>query len=127
MPVYPINNHLKYKYSHMKSSIFRPILGGIVFGAFIFFTGPLILVVLLLKFIFTPFGMGRMRFGRFGGPWGHHMAFAGGGMMPGPGSGFADKIRGMSEEEYGQFKQKMKGRFQGCGWYHEKEEKSTEQ
>jgi hypothetical protein len=109
----------------MKRSIFKPILGGILFGAFVFFTGPLILIVLLLKFIFTPFGMGRMHYGRFGGPWGHRMAFAGGGMMPGPGFNFADKVRSMSEEEYEQFKLKMQGRFPGCGWQGDKEGKQT--
>jgi hypothetical protein len=97
-------------------------LGGILFGAFVFFTGPLILIVLLLKFIFTPFGMGRLHYGRFGGPWGHRMAFAGGGMMAGPGFQFADKVRSMSDEEYAQFKQKLQERFAGCGWQAGKDE-----
>jgi hypothetical protein len=100
----------------MQRSIFKPILAGILFGAFVFFTGPLILIVLLLKFIFTPFGMGRWRMSYWGGPrpWGY--AFAGAGPN-GQGFGFADRIRSMSDEEYGQFKSKMQDRFPGCGWH----------
>ena len=100
----------------MQRSIFKPILAGILFGAFVFFTGPLILIVLLLKFIFTPFGMSRWRMSHWGGPrpWGY--AFAGAGPS-GPGFGFADRIRSMSDEEYGQFKSKMQDRFPGCGWH----------
>jgi hypothetical protein len=81
----------------MKNSVLKPILGGALFGTFVFFTGPLIFIILVLKFIFTPFGMGRM----------HHrrLAFAG--------PGFADKIRSMSEEDYANFKTKMESRYRG--------------
>ncbi|GAA3508545.1 hypothetical protein GCM10022393_19970 [Aquimarina addita] len=74
----------------MKKSIFKPIIIGILLGAFVFFTGPLLFVILILKFIFTPFGMGRMmwRNKRMGMP-----PFA-----------FADKIRSMSDEQFDEFK-----------------------
>lgn len=100
----------------MQRSIFNPILAGILFGAFVFFTGPLILIVLLLKFIFTPFGMSRWRMSNWGGPGPWRHAYAGFGSQ-GPGFGFADRIRSMSDEEYGQFKSKMQERFPGCGWH----------
>ncbi|MCC7245053.1 MAG: hypothetical protein IT269_05215 [Saprospiraceae bacterium] len=88
----------------MNKSIFKPIIGGIFFGAFMFFCGPLLLIVLLLKFIFTPFGMGRMMMANYGGYGPMRM-----GMPPGA---FADKIRGMSDEEYEQFKNNWSARFQ---------------
>lgn len=94
----------------MKKSIFKQIIGGIFIGALVFFTGPLLLIVFLLKFIFTPFGMGRMAYGRFG-----NHSFGGPVMMGGPRFAFADKVRSMSDEEYLQFKAKMEDRFQGCG------------
>lgn len=90
----------------MNKSIFKPIIGGIFLGAFIFFTGPLLLIVLLLKFIFTPFGMGKvMMQHRFAGAMGPHphMRFA-----------MADKIRSMSDEEFNSFKEKMNSRFGNC-------------
>ncbi|MBK8627910.1 MAG: hypothetical protein IPN86_20820, partial [Saprospiraceae bacterium] len=50
----------------MTKSVFKPIIGGALLGTFVFFTGPLLFIVLLLKFIFTPFGMWRTRMaGRF--------------------------------------------------------------
>ncbi len=90
----------------MKKSIIKPIIGGALLGVFVFFTGPLLLIVLLLKFIFTPFGMGRARMaGRF--------SQMGMGMPP---FAFAEKIRGMNEEEFSSFKEKMQNRFNGkCG------------
>lgn len=91
----------------MKKSIFKSILGGAVLGAVIFFTGPLILVVLLLKFIFTPFGMGRMMFANRG---------KGFGRMGMPPLAFADKVRNMSEEDYNSFTAKLQERNHGrCG------------
>lgn len=91
----------------MKKSIFKSILGGAVLGAVIFFTGPLILVVLLLKFIFTPFGMGRMMFVN------RSMGF---GRMGMPSLAFADKVRNMSEEDYNRFTAKLQDRNHGgCG------------
>ncbi len=90
----------------MKKSVLKSIFGGMLLGAFVFFTGPLLLIVLLLKFIFTPFGMGRLAYARHMG-YGPH--FAGG-------PHFADKIRSMSEEEYSQFKNSMQHRHYGyCG------------
>lgn len=88
----------------MKKSILKSILGGAVLGAVIFFTGPLILVVLLLKFIFTPFGMGSMKFAN------RRMGFGSMGMPP---LAFADKVRNMSEEDYNRFTAKLQERNHG--------------
>jgi len=89
----------------MKQSIFKSIAGGVLLGAFVFFTGPLLPVILILKFIFTPFGMGRAR-GRFSmsGP-----GFTG--MEGGSRLGFTDKIRSMSDEDYAAFKSKYEDKF----------------
>ncbi|HMS30078.1 MAG TPA: hypothetical protein PKD32_09515 [Saprospiraceae bacterium] len=89
----------------MKNDVLKPIAGGILLGLVLFFTGPLLLIILLLKFIFTPFGMGRMMmYHRLGG----HNAY-----LPDMRLAFADKIRGMDEEEYLSFKERMNGSF--CG------------
>lgn len=95
----------------MKQSIFKSIAGGILLGAFVFFTGPLLPIVLLLKFIFTPFGMGRIGGrARMGGP---PLSFAG--ISGAPGLGFADKIRSMNDEDYTAFKTSYQDRFKsGC-------------
>jgi hypothetical protein len=89
----------------MNKNVLKPILGGILLGAFVYFTGPLLLIVFLLKFIFTPFGMARMGRGFVAGPMGFNsqMRFA-----------MADKIRNMSEEDYDSFKEKMNHRFGNC-------------
>lgn len=95
----------------MNKSIFMPIIGGIALGAFIFFTGPFLLIVLLLKFIFTPFGMVRMGRGFGAGPFygNPQMRFA-----------MADKIRNMSEEDYNSFNEKMNDRSGNCEkFYHQ--------
>jgi len=85
----------------MKKSVLKSIVGGALFGAFVFFTGPLLFIVLLLKFIFTPFGMGRARMaGRF-----YPM-----GMPP---LAFAEKIRSMNDDEFNTMKEKMQNRFGG--------------
>ena len=85
----------------MKKSVLKSIVGGALFGAFVFFTGPLLFIVLLLKFIFTPFGMGRARMaGRF-----YPM-----GMPP---LAFAEKIRSMNDDEFNAMKEKMQKRFGG--------------
>jgi hypothetical protein len=85
----------------MKQSIFKSIANGILLGTFVFFTGPLLPMVLVLKFIFTPFGMGRMR--------GSQLSFAG--MHSAPGLGLADKIRAMNDEDYTAFKAKYQDKF----------------
>lgn len=85
----------------MKKSVLKSIVGGALFGAFVFFTGPLLFIVLLLKFIFTPFGMGRARMaGRF-----YPMGM--------PSVAFAEKIRGMNDDEFNAMKEKMQNRFGG--------------
>jgi len=90
----------------MEKSIFKSIIVGVLLGAFVFFTGPLLFIVLLLKFIFTPFGMGRMNRPQFS-----HPAMMGGG---GPIS-FAEKIRSLSDEDYAAMKSKMQnGHGFGC-------------
>lgn len=86
----------------MKRSILIPIIGGAMLGSIVFFTGPFLffflVTVLTLKFIFTPFGMGRMMMmQRFGAPGRPSMAFA-------------DKIRNMNEEEYAAFQVRMQER-----------------
>lgn len=83
----------------MNKSVLKSIFGGVLFGTFVFFTGPFIFIVLLLKFIFTPFGMGRARMA--GG-------FAPMGMPP---LAFAEKIRNMNDDEYSAMKEKMQSRF----------------
>jgi hypothetical protein len=83
----------------MTKSVLKPIFGGAFLGAFVFFTGPLLFIVLLLKFIFTPFGMGRARMGG---------RFSTMGMPP---FAFAEKIRAMNDEEFNAMKEKMQNRF----------------
>ncbi|MBK6340073.1 MAG: hypothetical protein IPI52_00645 [Bacteroidetes bacterium] len=84
----------------MNKSILKPIIGGALLGTFVFFTGPLLFIVLLLKFIFTPFGMGRARMiGQFSPEMGM------------PPFAFAEKIRSMNDEEFNAMKEKMKSRF----------------
>ena len=85
----------------MNKSILKTIIGGILFGTFVFFTGPLIFIILILKFIFTPFGMGRMMMGRKGSNMGM------------PPFAFANKVRNMSDEDYMKFQTKMESRFNG--------------
>ena len=88
----------------MNKRVLKSVLGGMAFGAIMFFAGPFILLVLLLKFIFTPFGMGRMMMHQHHGPWSmRHMRFA-----------MAEKVRNMSEEEYVQFKEKMNAHPRAC-------------
>jgi len=88
----------------MNKSILKPIIGGALIGTLVFFTGPLLFIVLLLKFIFTPFGMGRARVGRGFSPMGM------------PPFAFAEKIRSMNDEEFALMKEKMQNRFGGsCG------------
>ena len=81
----------------MKKSIFKSIIGGIFLGTFVFFTGPLLFIILILKFIFTPFGMGRMMWRKRG--------------MGMPPFAFVDKIRNMSDEQFDEFKSKNERRF----------------
>jgi len=76
----------------MKKSSFKSIIGGILLGTFVFFTGPLLFIILILKFIFTPFGMWRNQGMRM------------------PSFSFADKIRNMSEEQFNEFKSKNERR-----------------
>lgn len=90
----------------MNKSILKPIIGGVFLGAFVFFTGPLLFIVLLLKFIFTPFGMGRMMMHRrFGSPMSLNpeMRFA-----------MAEKFRSMSDDEFTSLKDKMNNKFNNC-------------
>lgn len=87
----------------MNKSVLKPIIGGALLGTFVFFTGPLLFIVLLLKFIFTPFGMGSARMGGRFSPMGMGM----------PPFAFAEKIRGMNDEEFNAMKEKMQNRFGG--------------
>lgn len=98
----------------MNNGIIKSIIAGAIFGAIVYFTGPLIFIfffaVMVLKFIFTPFGMGRMMM--MNGM--HHHG------MGRPPMAFAEKIRNMSEEDYASLKERMQNRFQGgcCGGHY---------
>lgn len=87
----------------MTKSILKSIVVGSLIGALVFFTGPLLLLIFILKFIFTPFG--RMRQG-YGGPYGNPR-------FNGMRLAFADKVRNMSEEDYTAFKSKFEHGFRG--------------
>lgn len=90
----------------MNRSILRPIVAGVILGAALFFMPFFVLrvavVVLIVSSLFRLFGAGRYRRG-FGGP--------------GRFSGFADKIRNMSDEEYTRFKENYQ---YGCGRFNAK-------
>lgn len=90
----------------MTKSILKSIVVGSLIGALVFFTGPLLLLIFILKFIFTPFG--RMRHGHYGygGPYGNPR-------FNGMRLAFADKVRNMSEEDYSAFKSKFENGFMG--------------
>lgn len=84
----------------MKRNFLKPAIAGILLGTLFFFAGPLILLVLLLKFIFTPFGMHRMHRPGY--------AFAYRGWMNGQGPvEMADRIRSMDDASFEQWKEKM--------------------
>lgn len=96
----------------MNNRILKSIIAGIILGTIIYFTGPFIfmffIVVMTLKFIFTPFGMGRMMMmNRIG----HH----GMGRFQ---MAFADKIRNMNDEEYKEYQEKIKTRFENFHCHH---------
>lgn len=88
----------------MRRSFLKPIIGGVILGSVLFFAGPalfvFLFVVLTLKFIFTPFGMGRRMM--------MYPMYRPGGWM------YADTIRNMSEEEYTAFKNKTSYNYAGC-------------
>ena len=95
----------------MKRSILKPIAFGLLFGAAAFFAPFMILKVMFFFFIIG--GIMRMIFwGRYrGGGHQYYMAYA-------------DKIRGMSEDEYSEFKntclagrQEMNNWRGGCGYH----------
>lgn len=90
----------------MEKTVFKSIVKGVFFGALIFFAGPFLLFVFLLKWIFTPFGMGRMA-------WMQHRYGTGNFMHGRPSLAFADKVRSMNDDEYTAFKDKMKEQFNG--------------
>jgi hypothetical protein len=84
----------------MKTSIIKPIIGGVLLGTIVFFTGPFI-IGLFAILLFAGF----LRFGRR-----QHYAF----YQKSP-IAFAEKIRGMNDEEFADLKTKMQYRFsKGC-------------
>lgn len=96
----------------MRRSFFKPIIGGVILGSVLFFAGPalfvFLFVVLTLKFIFTPFGMGRrmMMHQMYRPHWGSMSGWMN-----------ADNIRNMSDEEYTNFKNRMQQysySYSGC-------------
>ena len=85
----------------MKRSIFKPVLFGVLFGAAAFFA-PFFLLKVLLAIMIISF-ICRMFWWR---SWPHNRMqyrFA-----------YADKLRGMSDEEYAAFKSKA-GNYNCCG------------
>lgn len=85
----------------MNQSIFRPIVFGILFGAFAFFM-PFFLFHVFFFFLIA---------GLFFGFFGRRRFYGRGGGMGG--WAFADKIRNMSDEEYATFKEKVRS-HRGC-------------
>ena len=79
----------------MNFTIFKALGAGVILGSLVFFAGPLLLIVLLLKFIFTPFGMNRWR---FAGPSPLQMWQL-------------EKVRSMSAEEFDAFKDNIRRPF----------------
>lgn len=98
----------------MNRGILKPIAGGVLLGAALFFIPFFVLRViaflLIVGLIFRLFS-GRRRFGRHFGD----RRFA-----------FADRIRNMSEEEYQNFKTNPRGVF-GCDGFNGKQHSSTNQ
>lgn len=86
----------------MNRSIFKPIVFGVLFGAAAFFV-PFFLVKMIFFFMIMGLFFRMFWWGGRGHRMQHHFAYA-------------DKIRGMSEEEYTAFKSKA-GRDHCCGHY----------
>lgn len=87
----------------MKKTSLKCKVAKVFMAAVVLFLSPLLLPILVLKFIFTPFGMRRMMMmQRMGNPMGFNpkMKFA-----------MAEKVRAMSDEEFALFKEKMDNRF----------------
>lgn len=80
----------------MKKSILKSIIGGLLIGVLAFFTGPFALFLLVPFFIFGIFGYRRR--------WWHGHA----GMSP---LAFADKVRGMNDEDFANFKNQLQQGF----------------
>jgi len=106
----------------MKRSIVKPIIGGVLIGLGAFFAPWLLCKIMLFFFIVG--GIFRLIFWSRMGRWGHPRMYM----------AYADKIRGMNEEEYSAFKGKMNDwsthcghRHHQCGSYYEmKKEEQTE-
>ena len=87
----------------LKTIIFGALVGAALFAA-PFFALKVLLVFLFIGFIFRVFrGRRYHRFGGWRGPWGW---------------AYADKIRGMSDQEYDDFKEKFQN---GC-WPNDRQE-----
>lgn len=79
----------------MKKSLFKPIVGGVFIGSILFLMPFFILKLVLFFMVCGAFMRLFGRRHRYGMGFGPH---------------FADKIRGMSDEEYDAFKTKFQGR-----------------
>ena len=98
--------------------VLKLVVGGIILGTVLFFAAPFILIVMILKFIFTPFGLSRMMMYR---RFGNHFI-----MEPEMKFSMAEKIRNMSEEEFDTFKNRMNFRYGHCqrNFYNQKNEEN---
>jgi hypothetical protein len=90
----------------MKRNFFKPVFAGMLIGTLLFFAGPLILLVLLLKFIFTPFGMHRLYRPAYASSYRGWMHRDGLWQM-------ADKLRAMDDSTYQQWKDEKMNSFNG--------------
>ena len=98
----------------MNRSIFKPILFGVLFGTALFFAPffllKIIFFIVLISFLF------RIFFWRRGG-WNHYRHYN---------LAFADKLRGMSEEQYAEFKNNFNHTCCGHDYHSEKSATKTD-
>ncbi len=94
----------------MNPHVFKTILIGAALGAALFlmpfFLLKVVIVLMIFGFIFRVFG--SRRYYRGPGGW-----------------AYADKIRGMSDDEYSEFKTRWSRHGRGCGGYHRTDEGET--
>ncbi len=104
LSVFPLENHFKRT---MNLQILKPILIGAALGAALFlvpfFVLKVIVFFLLIGLIFRFFGRGR-----------YYRGYRGPAYRGPAGWAYADKIRGMSDEDYENFKQQF-GPGHRCG------------
>lgn len=103
----------KLKTINMNQSIFKPILFGVLFGAALFFAPFFLLKVIffiaLISFLCRVFFWRR-------GSWNHYRHYN---------LAFADKLRGMSDAQYAEFKNRFNDDCCGHGCHDYRSEKSA--